>query len=95
MKLIASKMAIKISLGKLQLNCSIEKMIDLLYKNGFEILPILPEHIIKLSTLEYYHRDPFDRIIISQGLSEKIPIVTSDETFDAYKVKRIWKISSE
>ena len=89
------EMAIKISLGKLQLNCSIEKMIDLLYKNGFEILPILPEHIIKLSTLEYYHRDPFDRIIISQGLSEKIPIVTSDETFDAYKVKRIWKISSE
>ena len=84
------EMAIKISLGKLQLNCSIEKMIDLLYKNGFEILPILPEHIIKLSTLEYYHRDPFDRIIISQGLFENLTIITKDENFSKYNIKVIW-----
>ena len=57
---------------------------------GFEILTILPEHIIKLSSLEHVHRDPFDRIIISQGLFEKIPIVSIDEIFDVYKVKRIW-----
>jgi PIN domain nuclease of toxin-antitoxin system len=85
------EMAIKMSLGKLNLSCDIEKMIDKLYQNGFEILPILPEHIIKLSTLVYFHRDPFDRIIISQGLTENIPIVSSDEVFDEYNVKRKWK----
>ena len=80
------EMAIKMSLGKLNLSCDIEKMIDKLYQNGFEILPILPEHIIKLSTLVYFHRDPFDRIIISQGLTENIPIVSSDDVFDEYNV---------
>lgn len=85
------EMAIKMSLGKLNLSCDIEIMIDKLYQNGFEILPILPEHIIKLSTLAYFHRDPFDRIIISQGLTENIPIVSSDEVFDDYNVTRKWK----
>jgi PIN domain nuclease of toxin-antitoxin system len=42
------EMAIKMSLGKLNLSCDIEKMIDKLYQNGFEILPILPEHINEL-----------------------------------------------
>ena len=85
------EMTIKMSLNKLHLGCDIESMIDAIYRNGFEILPILPEHIIKLSTLEYFHRDPFDRIIISQGLSENIAIVSSDKVFDEYGVKRKWK----
>ena len=87
------EMAIKISLDKLHLGCDIEVMIDKVYRNGFEILPILPEHIIKLSTLEYFHRDPFDRIIISQGLSEKMAVVSSDKVFDVYGIKRLWKPS--
>ncbi len=86
------EMTIKMSLGKLKVNCEIDIMIEKLYSNGFELLPILPEHIIKLSTLQYFHRDPFDRIIISQALSEKIKLVSSDEIFDLYpKVTRIWK----
>jgi PIN domain nuclease of toxin-antitoxin system len=85
------EMTIKMTLDKLHLDCDIKEMIDKVYRNGFEILPILPEHIIKLSTLEYFHRDPFDRIIISQGLSENILIVSSDIVFDEYRVKRRWK----
>jgi len=86
------EMTIKMSLGKLKVNCEIEEMIQILYDNGFNILPILPEHIIKLSTLQYIHRDPFDRIIISQALSENIKLVSSDEIFDNYRgVKRIWR----
>jgi len=65
-------------------------MIDKVYRNGFEILPILPEHIIKLSTLDYFHIDPFDRIIISQGLSENMVIISSDKVFDDYGVRRKW-----
>ena len=84
------EMIIKMTLGKLHLGCDIEEMIDKIVRNGFEILPILPEHIIKLSTLEYFHRDPFDRIIISQGLSENMSIVSSDKVFDEYGKKRKW-----
>jgi len=84
------EMTIKLSLGKLHIGCLIEEMIDKVYQNGFEILPILPDHIIKLSKLDYFHRDPFDRIIISQGLSENMVIVSSDKVFDEYSIKRKW-----
>jgi len=84
------EMAIKMSLDKLQISCDIEEMIDKIYLNGFEILPILPIHIIKLSKLDFIHRDPFDRIIISQSLSEDLQIVSSDKIFDDYGVRRKW-----
>jgi PIN domain nuclease of toxin-antitoxin system len=84
------EMVIKMSLDKLQMGCDIEEMIDKIYLNGFEILPILPIHIIKLSKLDYIHRDPFDRIIISQSLSEDFQIVSSDRIFDDYGVRRKW-----
>ena len=83
-------MAIKIQLKKLDIDKSIKEIIDLAALNGFEILPILPEHIIKLTTLDFHHRDPFDRIIISQGLVEGQVIVSRDKIFDEYGVKRIW-----
>ena len=85
------EMTIKMSLGKLFLSCDIKEMTEKIYNNGFEILPILPEHIIKLSTLIYLHRDPFDRIIIAQGLTENMPIVSSDKIFDNYGINRKWK----
>lgn len=85
------EISIKTSLNKLTLKASIEEIINLIMENGFELLPILPSHIIKNNLLEYYHRDPFDRMIIAQGLSEEIVIVGKDEMFDKYDVTRIWK----
>jgi PIN domain nuclease of toxin-antitoxin system len=85
------EMAIKISLDKLHISCDIEEMINKIYQNGFELLPILPNHIIKLSSLKYLHRDPFDRIIIAQSFSEELPVVTSDEIFGEYGVRVKWK----
>jgi PIN domain nuclease of toxin-antitoxin system len=84
------EMAIKMQLKKLMINKSIEEIIDLAILNGFELLPILPEHIIKLTTLDFHHRDPFDRIILAQGLVENQEIISSDVIFDSYGIKRIW-----
>jgi len=84
------EIGIKISLGKLEVSEPIERIVELIADNGFEILPILPEHIIKISRLEFHHRDPFDRIIVTQGLNEKIQIVSNDGIFDKYGVTRIW-----
>ena len=85
------EMAIKMQLKKLNLDKSIEDIIDLVTLNGFELLPILPNHIIKLTTLDFNHRDPFDRIIIAQGLYENLKIMSRDTIFDEYGVTRIWK----
>lgn len=84
------EMAIKMQLKKLDIDKTIEEIIDLVAFNGFELLPILPEHIVRLTTLDFYHRDPFDRIIIAQGLVENQEIVSRDKVFDYYGIKRIW-----
>jgi len=55
-----------------------------------ELLPITFEHIQKLLILESHHRDPFDRIIISQGLAERLIVVTKDENFQKYNVQVVW-----
>lgn len=85
------EIAIKLSLGKLELNCSFNDLSKLLIESEIEILPISFEHINYLLSLEFHHRDPFDRIIISQGIIEKMAIVTKDDNFINYRVKTIWK----
>lgn len=41
-------------------------------------------------SLPLVHRDPFDRILASQSIVEKIPLISSDKIFDEYNIKRIW-----
>jgi PIN domain nuclease of toxin-antitoxin system len=84
------EMAIKLQLNKLELSHPIEKVIELAIHNGFVFLPILPEHIIALTKLEFFHRDPFDRIIIAQSITGELAIITRDKFFDDYGVDRIW-----
>jgi PIN domain nuclease of toxin-antitoxin system len=47
-------------------------------------------HLRGLGDLPQHHRDPFDRLLISQSLAERIPIVTNDRAFTAYGVGIIW-----
>ena len=79
------EMAIKISLGKLEIKYPFEQVLTQIYENGFEILPIAFEHTLVISELEFYHRDPFDRLIIAQAMTEKMTIVSKDESFDDYE----------
>src|SRR5579884_3902949 len=56
------EMAIKVSLGKLDLKHSIDDFLRAhLDGNGFELLPVVREHACAVATLPYYYRDPFDR----------------------------------
>lgn len=80
------EIVIKSSLGKLELKKDIPDVINSVSQSGFYILPIKPPHLITLLGLPYHHKDPFDRLIISQAITENTPIVSSDENFDAYKV---------
>ncbi len=84
------ELAIKLSLNKLKLNTTFTEIAKIMEDNEIELLPITFAHISKLLSLEFYHNGPFDRIIIAQGLIEKLVIVTKDEHFSKYKVKTVW-----
>lgn len=85
------EIAIKISIGKLTLQQSLEKFLPTqLQENGITQLDISFRHVAKVVMLPFYHRDPFDRLIISQAMEEDIPILSSDVAFDKYEVKRLW-----
>jgi len=85
------EITIKVSLGKLAMSSDIATTIDKAIANGFEILPIERNHLITLSTLDYIHRDPFDRLIISQAIAENVPVISCDSTFQQYPVNTIWQ----
>jgi len=85
------EMAIKVSLGKLTLAEPFAVLVPReLTRNRVGTLPIELTHTTLVCSLPFHHRDPFDRLLIAQSLTENVPIVGSDVTFDAYGVKRLW-----
>ena len=55
-----------------------------------DILDITVDNLVQLTTLPLHHQDPFDRLIVAQAIVEGIPIISKDEAFDLYDVKREW-----
>jgi PIN domain nuclease of toxin-antitoxin system len=85
------EMAIKVSIGRLTFAQPFATlMADQLRRNSMQVLDITLEHTAHVATLPFYHRDPFDRMLIAQSLVETIPIVGVDSAFDAYGVTRLW-----
>jgi PIN domain nuclease of toxin-antitoxin system len=84
------EMTIKASLGKLFLTDTLETIFARLEQNGFDVLPINTDHLTTLSTLALIHRDPFDRIILAQAITESLSVISSDDVFAKYPVKRVW-----
>ncbi len=81
------EMAIKISISKLTLARPFDEVTRQIAVENIEILPITPEHTLRVSTLPFHHRDPFDRIIIAQAQVGNLPIMTDDEIFGKYGIK--------
>jgi PIN domain nuclease of toxin-antitoxin system len=87
----AWEIAIKASLGKLSLMAPFRQLIPAqLHANGIELLPLRHEHIAELITLPLHHRDPFDRILVTQAMVENASLVSADAAFDQYPAHRIW-----
>ena len=82
---------IKVQLGKLNLDISLSEIVkDQTKINDVQILPMKLSHIWTLDTLPYYHKDPFDRLLISQAITENLIILGVDSVFDSYPVQKIW-----
>jgi PIN domain nuclease of toxin-antitoxin system len=70
------EMAIKASLGKLRLVKPVERFVsEQLAANGFTLLDIKLHHVAKVEKLPFHHRDPFDRLLVAQALTEKFTIM--------------------
>jgi PIN domain nuclease of toxin-antitoxin system len=83
--------AIKIGLNKYTLPEPYEEFIEReIVTNQFDILPVVPRHTAVLTTLPFYHRDPFDRLIIAQAIVEQMPVISGDAAFAAYPVTCVW-----
>ena len=84
------EIAIKSSLGNLKLRSDFSQITDFLENNEIDHLPIGFDHLQKLLSLTYHHRDPFDRIIIAQALTENLTFVSRDENFPKYTDNLLW-----
>lgn len=85
------ELAIKAGLGKLNLGePSHSYVTNALAKTGFELLPISLIHATRVESLPPHHRDPFDRMLVVQAMTENLEIVSADVKLDAYAVIRRW-----
>jgi len=82
------EIAIKHSLGKLDLPRPFDDLIPSILNEGFELLPIEAEELKTLVKLPFLHKDPFDRLLIAQSLTYSYPIIGRDDIFDDYGVQR-------
>jgi PIN domain nuclease of toxin-antitoxin system len=85
------EIAIKTQINKLIL----PDVVDLYVENQIEensiiVLPIEMKHALHVCKLPDIHRDPFDRMIISQGILEDLPILTNDGLIKKYPVETFW-----
>ena len=84
------EIAIKNSLGKLGLNAPLGDFFKDVVQKGFNLMPIDLSHILQSAAFPFHHRDPFDRMLVSQALVENFVIVTKDAAIKEYAVKTIW-----
>ncbi|MBN2861005.1 MAG: type II toxin-antitoxin system VapC family toxin [Sphaerochaetaceae bacterium] len=82
-----------VSITELMIKASIGKMtvpfnpVEIAQETGFELLDYRGEDALLLKELPLHHKDPFDRMIISQGIAHGYTIMTSDPLFSSYPCK--------
>ncbi len=85
------EISIKTGLGRLEIPDNLERFIaDQLSRNAIAALPIYLSHTLHTRTLPDHHRDPFDRILISQAILEKMPLLSADPQIARYSVEVVW-----
>ena len=78
------EISIKESLGKRDFKVSSKKLYDGLIENGYKELKVSALHAMEVLKLPFFHRDPFDRILVATAIWENMPLLTNDSTLSPY-----------
>lgn len=78
------EIAIKHSLGRSAMPLSAAQAIAWAAQAGFTMLPLDLPHLLTLEQLPQHHRDPFDRMLVAQAISESLTLLSADRAFAAY-----------
>ncbi len=84
------EMAIKASLGRLELPKPLDQFMQVRLEDGFRPLPLDWRHAAAVQDLPLHHRDPFDRMLAAQAQVEGMTLVSADKAFQAYDVRLLW-----
>ena len=84
------EISIKLTIGKISLQIDFDDVEASFSSTRFKLLPISIKNTIQLRQLPLHHKDPFDRILITQAIDRSIPLVSRDVAFDAYPIQRVW-----
>jgi PIN domain nuclease of toxin-antitoxin system len=78
------EIAIKHALARADMPLSAAQAIAWAEDSGFELLPLAPPHILTLEQLPLHHRDPVDRLLVAQAISEPLTLLSAEGAFEAY-----------
>lgn len=85
------EIAIKNQLDRNDFHVDTMKLYHQLVAHEFIELPVLAKHILSLENLERHHKDPFDRILIAQAISEGLILITHDSAIWKYTEVKLIK----
>lgn len=87
----AWEIATKVRIGKLPGAIEVAQHLDsILQEQGFAELPISIAHARRAGLVTSAHRDPFDRMLIAQAEIEELELISNEELFDSFQIKRTW-----
>ena len=85
------EIAVKWSIGKLPLPDAPDRYVpDVMQRNNINALPVMHTHALAVASLPTHHRDPFDRLLVAQAITEGLPLMTGDPLLRAYDAELIW-----
>jgi hypothetical protein len=87
------EIAIKLNVGKIILKDSFLDIENRFNATRLILLPVSIEDSVQLHKLPFIkeHKDPFDKLLVSQAISRSMPIISVDPHLDVYPVQRVWK----
>ena len=85
------EIAIKQGIGKLDLETSIEELVETCNAQDIDVAEIGYRHLDATKALPLVHKDPFDRLLVATAQCEDMTIVTKDENIPKYDVQTVWQ----